>query len=67
MRGTPLILQLIFIRKVWFNTPLRIKRKNFSKNIGKYFRHTAGCFNLGGLKLIFAIFRDMLRSGKNRL
>jgi hypothetical protein len=46
---------------------LRIKRKNFSKNIKKYFCHAAGCFNLGGLKPLFAIFKDMLRSGKKSL
>jgi lipopolysaccharide biosynthesis glycosyltransferase len=45
----------------------QIKRKNFSRNIKKYFRHAAGYFNFGGLKPLFAIFKDMLQSGKKSL
>jgi lipopolysaccharide biosynthesis glycosyltransferase len=54
-------------RTPFYDEIKQIKRKNFSKNIKKYFRHAAGYFKFGGLKPLFAIFKDMLRSGKKSL
>jgi lipopolysaccharide biosynthesis glycosyltransferase len=36
------------------------KRKNFKKNIKKYFRHMANYLRLGGLKPLVLILKDML-------
>jgi lipopolysaccharide biosynthesis glycosyltransferase len=41
------------------------KRKNFKKNIKKYFRHTAGYLKFGGIKPLILILKDMLLAKKS--
>jgi hypothetical protein len=40
------------------------KRKNFKKNIKKYFRHTVGYLKFGGIKPLLLILKDMLSAKK---